>query len=290
MQQLREKMVRGTSDFPFATYRYFVQYPGYITVDLHWHPEIEILFIKKGEIATYVDEEKIILKEGDICFINPEELHTIATHSQTVEYQAAVFVPSLLGFPSGHFFAENFISPLTNCNIRFPRIISREHYLYEKILPMINLILSFGASKPKILANLTTLFCTFIDEDIMEPNPDNHHRRHHEDIKRCIEYMYEHYAQKITLTELADLVHTSPNYFCSFFKEYTGISAFAQLNHIRIKKATTLLSKDDDSIANIAKNCGFENMSYFIKKFKEIIGCTPSAYRKALLNSDSNSQ
>ena len=92
--------------------------------------------------------------------------------------------------------------------------------------------------------------------------------------------MQEHQRQKVTLAELADLVHMSPNYFCSYFKKYTGISPFTQLNFIRVKSAESMLLKSNQPILQIAEACGFENVSFFIRKFKEIIGCTPSAYRK----------
>lgn len=251
MQHLKEKISRGTPDFPFATYYYDIKYRGFVTIGLHWHPEIEIIFVKKGKIEVNVAEEKIIVNAGEICFINPEELHTIATNEDDVKYYAAVFLPSLVEFTSGHFFNEQFIIPLTNGKIYFPRVISPEHFIYKKILTYIKLIFHSTHSRISVLSNLIQLFCVFTEKSLMEINQKERYSRHYEDIKRCIEYMNENYSKKITLSDLAELAHMSPNYFCSYFKECTGVSTFNQLNHIRIKKAIAFLSEGDDLIADI---------------------------------------
>ncbi len=280
MQDLKEKGTRGTPDFPFETYIYDVMSSGFTTTELHWHPEIELLLVEKGEITVYVGEEKLIVKAGEICFINPEELHSICTHSKFVEYDAAVFLPSLVSYGSEHFFDQSFVQPLTESKICFPRIISAENYCYEDILPLAEAMFNPFSSKTAVLSCIMGLFCALIDNDLMEANPRSCNHNHYNDIKLCIDYMNRNFHQKLKLSQLAELIHISPNYFCNYFKDYTGTSAFSYLNSIRVKKACTLLTTGNDTIANIAKNCGFENMSFFIKKFKEVVGCTPSAYRK----------
>lgn len=127
------------------------------------------------------------------------------------------------------------------------------------------------------------LFCTLMENSLLDNTSDPASIKKAEDIKMCIKYMEVNYTRKVTLTELADLVHMSPNYFCSYFKKQTGISLFTQLNYIRVKEAAKLLLKSDDSIVDVAESCGFENVSFFIRKFKEIQGCTPSVYRKNYL-------
>ena len=82
------------------------------------------------------------------------------------------------------------------------------------------------------------------------------------------------------LAELADLVHMTPNYFCNYFKKQTGLTPFTQLNNIRVRRASKMLRNTEKSIAEIAEACGYENVSFFIRKFKEIRGCTPSVYRR----------
>lgn len=64
----------------------------------------------------------------------------------------------------------------------------------------------------------------------------------------------------------------SPTYFCRYFHQEMGKTPFAFLNEYRIKKAAILLDDSSLSVSDIAINCGFDNISYFIRKFKEYQG------------------
>jgi len=278
MKQYRETQARGTENFPFA---YYKQKLANHMIQLHWHPEIELLYGIDGEVTVTVAEEKYILKSGDILFINPEELHSYKPVTPRADYHAAVFDASLFQFKESHFFEEQFTNPILNGTLKFPRMIKSDHPDYNTISSIVDRIFNKDiGSKPLVFADLTLLFCTLIEYSLLEKIADRSSYEKSEDIKMCIKYMEEHCTRKITLAELADLAHMSPNYFCNYFKTQTGISAFTQLNYIRVKRATKLLRDSNDSIVNIAENCGYENVSFFIRKFKEIQGCTPSAYRK----------
>lgn len=278
MKQYREKQRRGTEGFPFAYYR--EKYSNHM-IKLHWHPEIELLYGISGELAVNVSEEKYILKQGDILFINPEELHTYSPITRPVEYHAAVFEASLFQFKENHFFEQDFTSQILNGTLKFPRMISKGHPQYDVVSPIVQQLFDQHIrKKTMVFADLTMLFCTLLDYSLLEKISDEMAYKKSEDVKMCIKYMEGNYTRKVTLTELADLIHMSPNYFCSYFKKQTGVSPFTQLNYIRVKRAAKLLKNSEDSVADVAETCGFENVSFFIRKFKEIQGCTPSVYRK----------
>ena len=214
-------------------------------------------------------------------FINPEEVHSYASYSKEVEYHAAVFEPALFQFRETHFFEQDFMDPILNGTLRFPRMIDKNHGGYVVISQIVDQIFNKHIhSKAMIFADLTVLFCTLIDGGLLELVSDDSSHKKTEDIKRCIKYMEENFAQKITLTELANLVHMTPNYFCNYFKKQTGLTPFTQLNNIRVGVASKKLRQTEKTIVEIAEACGFENTNYFIRKFKEIRGCTPSVYRK----------
>ncbi len=278
MRKYRENRKRGTEGFPFA---YYNQIVGPYMVESHWHPEIELIYGISGETIVHVSEEKYILKQGDILFVNPQELHSYSANTNEANYHAAVFDISLFQYREPHFLKEAFTNPLMRGTLRFPRKMSQGQERYDEISAIVDRIFNVDIkSKTMVFADLTMLFCSLMEYELLEEIPFEATYKRSEDIKICIQYMYEHYSQKVTLLELADLVHMSPNYFCSYFKKQTGTSPFTQLTSIRIKQASKFLLQCDDSVERIAGKCGFDNVSFFIRKFKEIQGCTPFQYRK----------
>lgn len=276
MEAVRERHTRGTPDFPLEIYKFNITKKDTVTVGLHFHTEIEILYVKKGAIKVHATGEEIVLSAGNVCFINPEEPHTITTAVDDTYYMAMVFSPSLINFNVGHFFNEEFVTPLLKGKITLPRIV------YEKeIIDIVEKIFSVK-SKSLTLANLMILFSFFLENSMIEKKSDvSFHNKHTEEIKKVIEYMQLNCVEKLTLSSLADILHFSDNYFCSFFKKYTGMTVFEYLNHLRIQKACELLRTSENPISEIAEKCGFESASFFIRKFKEIQSCTPRQYRES---------
>lgn len=98
-------------------------------------------------------------------------------------------------------------------------------------------------------------------------------------IKKAIRYISKHFADPITLEEIASMVHLNPAYFSTVFKQSTGSSFKEYLNMVRVEESKRLLSNTDYSLIDIAIATGFENQSYFSKVFKKYTGLTPKQYR-----------
>lgn len=88
-------------------------------------------------------------------------------------------------------------------------------------------------------------------------------------IKKITEYIAGHFADNISLNELAEIFHLNPSYLSALFKQVTGLSFKDYLNQIRTEEAKRLLADTDYSIMEIAVACGFNDQSYFTKVFKK---------------------
>ena len=94
------------------------------------------------------------------------------------------------------------------------------------------------------------------------------------------EYVAQHYAHKISLHQLADLVSLSEQAFSRFFSKVMGRPFFTFLNEYRCNAASRLLIETDQSVAEIAYACGYESLPFFHKQFKKYLQLSPLAYRK----------
>lgn len=92
----------------------------------------------------------------------------------------------------------------------------------------------------------------------------------------------EKFAQPHELTTLARGVGVSVAYLCRIFKAYTGKTVIEYVVERRIQAAIWKLREGDEKVLSIALGCGFNDLAYFNRAFKRIVGTTPSAYRKKI--------
>ena len=111
-----------------------------------------------------------------------------------------------------------------------------------------------------------------------------YHEQMQKDKNSCMrrelqKYIEVHYQEDITLKELAEKLHYSPNYLGSIFKMEFGKGFSEYLTEYRMKKAALLLKNSEDKIYYIAHQVGYNNTSSFIKQFKQTYDVTPAEYR-----------
>lgn len=108
------------------------------------------------------------------------------------------------------------------------------------------------------------------------------HRRtgEQECIQRAIRYIHLHYAEELTLADLAREAHLSTSYFSTLFKKKSGYGFREYLSKVRIDRARELLEKTGMGVTEIAEATGFDTQSYFSRVFHAHTGLSPSAYRE----------
>ncbi len=101
-------------------------------------------------------------------------------------------------------------------------------------------------------------------------------------ITRAKQFIEDHYAEEISLGQVAAAVHTSLFYFCKIFKRHTGINFTEYVSRIRTEKAKSLLLNPNLRVSEIAYEIGFQSLTHFNRVFKKIVGESPTAYRTRL--------
>lgn len=99
-------------------------------------------------------------------------------------------------------------------------------------------------------------------------------------VKDCKEYIGRHFAQALSLEELAKLVALSKQSLIRKFKDSTGMTPMQYLGAVRINESKLLLRDTDMTVSQVAQESGFENVYYFSNSFRKATGITPTQYRK----------
>ena len=100
------------------------------------------------------------------------------------------------------------------------------------------------------------------------------------DVEKVKSYIYEHYAEELSVEILGNKIYLSPGYMSYIFKKETGEGLSYFIRRYRLEKAGELLKNTDMKIVQICTAVGFSNSSYFCKSFREYYGCSPEKFRK----------
>lgn len=275
--ELRE---RGTADFPIELY-YVDKHDSRYEMVSHWHNEFEIVRIIEGELNVILNNHTFKAKTGDIVFINPETVHGGKPHECV--YECLDFYLDFLsvGCEGCKYFFEGLIH---NEYIVKEHILAGDTYLHEIVNELFETMKNKSKGyKFKVIGSLYRLFGEIIDKRyyvntgaVSEPTDDKNMLK----LKSVLSFMRGNYDKQITLKDMADAAGMSPKYFCYFFKEMTQKTPVEYLNTYRIEKASRKLINSSRSVTEISYSCGFNDLSYFIKTFKEHKGITPAKFRK----------
>jgi len=100
-------------------------------------------------------------------------------------------------------------------------------------------------------------------------------------LEPVLKYVIENFRDELDSKTAASLIHLNDAAFCRYFKRRMEQTFSQFVNNVRITHATNLLLTEEWDILRICYECGFKNLSYFNRQFREIIGQSPKEYRKA---------
>ena len=107
-----------------------------------------------------------------------------------------------------------------------------------------------------------------------------------ERVNTILNYVDEHYAEKIRLEDLVDVVHINKYYICKIFQQCTGKTLLNYVNIVRVQKAVEKLIATNDSVTQIAFAVGFQDINYFSRIFKSIMNVSPTDIRRKYRKED----
>lgn len=255
----------------------------------HYHREIEIIYIIKGSGTRFIGDRIDNFEEDELLLIGSNLPHMIRTQGDLSEEnpdtEAIVvhFLPdilsSFLNLPESAAIVNLLELAGYGLKINGETLLTAKRILYslryarntEKVILLIQLLHLMASS------NERAVLSQFIFKNTFNKSDDDR-------LNRIYNYTMNNFLRQITLKEIADIVHMSPNSFCRYFKSRTKKRYSSFLLEIRVSHACKLLTESTYSMAVIAYESGFMNVSNFNRHFKLIIGKTPFLYRSELRN------
>lgn len=290
-QNYHETKSHTASEFPYNTYLCSIPL-DFTLVPLHWHAELEIVVIKKGTGLISVDFEKRTVSSGDIVFIRPGQLHSIEQNgARKMEYENIILKPELLISGEADLCARQFITPLMKGELRCVTFLTPAVPGYPEISDCISRIDHLCEKRPDgyqlavkgFLFQLVFLLLSHRQKKSTSPALQT---KSLEKIRTILKYVEEHYADHITIDDMAAITFYSKSHFMKFFKAHMGTGFIEYLNDYRLTIAERLLRTSDATVLEIAEKSGFDNLSYFNRMFKRKYGQSPGKQRKLFSSSD----
>lgn len=284
----RETTRHGSDAFPLAVYQTQLSKNVLGYVNWHWHEELQLCRVVAGCICVRTRQAQHVLCQGQGIFLHANTLHSIVPVAGTDGTYVCIDVhPNFLGTAPESIIVQRYIAPFLQPDRLHTRVFSQKTPDGQVILPLMDTVDRLYRAKPPgyeweiwmallgIWKQLTTMECT----DAVAPDAVDQH----DDVRlrTLLTLMQQRYGEKLSLRDFADAVHLCESECCRFFKQAMGCTLFAHLLQVRIEKSIPRLLHTDLSISRIAYDCGFGSTSYFIQRFRQRLGQTPLAFRKA---------
>lgn len=266
---------------------YKEELPRFI-VPWHTHAKMEIMHIVSGSGTRLVGDHIEAYAPGDTCLVGAQLPHE--WRSEAVHFNAAGSPPAVCYciFFDKEIFEQAFIRLPEMANIRGLLARSRRGIKFvgqgrDQIGAFIRRIIGAeGSAKITGLISLLELMAVSEEYELLasEGYMTSAGGMDFDRFDKICHYVQAHFADEITLGEVASLIGLTPPAFCRYFGKRTGTTFVRYLNEIRISYAKKQLIGGNRKISAVCLDAGFRNLSHFIEQFRRSTGLTPSEYRK----------
>lgn len=267
----------------------------------HWHPELEISFVRSGTAVFEIGEKQIAVEAGSAILINCGRLHSIiekkgAEASNPCIILSILFHPYYLFESTDSFLALKYGTPIIkNPEFRYA-LFTPDDKWGKRGIECINAILTANLNRSfghELITKsyLCSLWIQLLEKtDVSRQNKPSFSLSvmDEERIKNAVTFIQEHYTQQISLKDIADSIHVSKSECCRCFKRAIQLPPFDYLQMYRIYASALRMQhggNETESIASLAAGVGFNNTSYYNKIFKKYLSCTPRQYREVIQKS-----
>ena len=255
----------------------------------HWHPEIELTLITKGQMIYKINQHIFHLKEGNILFGNTNTLHAGSAEPgvRDCRYTSITFDPRLVyGFPHSSI-SRKYVEPVTQNFSMDAILIDNTVQWHSEFASCVRNIIRIDRERPdcyelEISMQLQNIWRLLYLNRSDSSAISSHDQISYNRIKEILAYLEQHYMEKISLEDIAGHIHLCESECSRLFKRYMNVSLFSFLQEYRIERSLKYLADPTCSITDAAALSGFSDSNYYSKIFVRLRGCSPREYRKRM--------
>ena len=281
----KELKQHGNEHFPFlVSYQKLSEYESGSFM-WHWHPEIEITYVRKGTMCYKVNNLVYHLKEGDIVFNNSGALHSGTMENQEdCTYIPVTFDPRLIyGFFQSTINSK-YVDPVIQDSLLPAICIDQSEPWHRPFREYLLRIIALDEKKPDfyeldITICLQSMWRLLLEHITYEPQASQENSLEYDRIRKILSYIEDNYQNKITLNDIAGHIHLCESECTRLFKRHMNTTLFAFLQEYRIERSLEVLQAGEP-VSAVADKAGFSDPNYYSKVFTKIKGCSPREYRK----------
>lgn len=253
----------------------------------HWHNSFEIIEILDGTYTCHVSGSSFSAGKGDICIINRGKIHRVLNSEDEASFckkKTLIFDPEY--FIKNEDIYHKYVEPLEDEQAFSHMQFSRTTGIGSELFRLIDEIEELNDAKPEgyeidVIAHIYMLIRRlYLSYQSHNALLKEHYDPNQKIQQRMLSYIYEHYADKLSLEDIADAGQVSKSTCIRIFREYIGKSPIDFLNSYRLEISSRLLAETTARITDISFRCGFSQPSYFNRMFMKEFGMTPNRYRK----------
>jgi len=273
----------GTAAFPVASYHDDL---SKYDIAWHWHEEMEAVVLTQGSVVFAAGNRKYTLQAGEGFFINSGALHGAwSLDTSGCRFHSLVFHHRLVGGSEDSVFFQNYVKPLMENSSLEGIVLSPRIGWQADAIGAIESAWQACAEEPQgfefqVRTNLSQLLCLLQSSVPGGSAPNKKQLRAAERIKTMLRFVHENFSQDLNTSAIAQSAGVSESECLRCFHTIIGTTPIQYLRQYRIQRSAQMLSGGRESVSEIALKCGFQDVSYFTKTFRELRGCAPSEYRK----------
>ncbi len=284
--RLQEIVQSRERDFPYTAMEADISRFSGRCSPWHWHAHFEFAVIVSGSMELQTRSFHRTLHAGEAYFVNANVLHLCraAEDAPSVRLRVQLFDRSLLA--GAGFIARRFIVPVENTATLEACVFSPADPAQQRLISALENAFSAAEQEEScceldVVQHLTAAWSALyrlISPRLKEDGEDTR-----EEIRRAkamLSFIHENYGNSIAVSEIAAAVGVSERECFRCFARVLDTTPKIYLAQYRIDTSMRLLAETDLSITEIAYRCGFSDSSYFGKVFRQLVGCTPRAFRQ----------